>query len=65
MIATVNQCNADRGPLQPVYQLQTAEASTHDDNMMFLHMSLPSKARARSMRKQIIGKKIDFGYEIA
>jgi hypothetical protein len=48
-----------------VYQLQTAEASTHDDNMMFLHMSLPSKARARSMRKQIIGKKIDFGYEIA
>ncbi|MNU59818.1 hypothetical protein D3C71_489930 [compost metagenome] len=65
MITTIYQCNTDRGPLQPVYQLQTAEASTHDDNMMFLHMSLPSKARARSMRQLTIGKKIDFGYEIA
>ena len=64
MVAAIDQCNADRGPLQPMYQLQTAEASTHDDNMMFLHMSLPSKARARSMRRQSIGEKIDFGYEI-
>ena len=39
VIATIYQCDADRGPLQPMYQLQTAEASTHDDNMMFLHMS--------------------------
>ncbi|KVK43852.1 hypothetical protein L905_15510 [Agrobacterium sp. TS43] len=44
MIATIYQCDADRGPLQPVYQLQTAEASTHDDNMMFLHMSSAFKS---------------------